>query len=138
MRGSIHDRYVFRKVCSSPLGIWFMDSMNFQSKHPKPGDVDCCMLPRFNVKNGQISHLHNLLFITGAESHPELSEMLQETGRPSELPTIFAPNRTGGDMSDHGIFRRNGNPYLFLSRGRWQHYHEPRIPRTDSITTRWR
>jgi hypothetical protein len=26
-------------------------------------------------------------------------------------------------MSDHGIFRENGVPYLFLSCGRWPHYH---------------
>jgi hypothetical protein len=27
-------------------------------------------------------------------------------------------------MSDHGVFRRNGVPYLFLSCGRWEHYHK--------------
>jgi hypothetical protein len=27
-------------------------------------------------------------------------------------------------MSDHGVFRRNGVPYLFLSCGRWEHYHQ--------------
>lgn len=26
-------------------------------------------------------------------------------------------------MSDHGVFRRNGVPYLFFSGGRWAHYH---------------
>ena len=31
-------------------------------------------------------------------------------------------------MSDHGVFRQNGVPYLFLSCGRWPHYHE----RTDT------
>lgn len=72
-----------------------------------------------------IPHLRNLLFITGAESHPELADMIQQARRPSRLPTIFTPNRNVGDMSDHAIFRRNGVPYLFLSCGRWQHYHEP-------------
>ena len=32
-------------------------------------------------------------------------------------------NEYVGDMSDHGVFRRNGIPYLFLSCGRWEHYH---------------
>ena len=72
-----------------------------------------------------IPHLRNLLFITGAESHPELANLVDQTDRPSRLPTIFTPNANVGDMSDHGIFRENGVPYLFLSCGRWQHYHEP-------------
>jgi hypothetical protein len=28
-------------------------------------------------------------------------------------------------MSDHGIFRENEVPYVFLSCGRWEHYHRP-------------
>lgn len=72
-----------------------------------------------------IPHLSNLLFVTGAESHPELAPMLEQAGRPSRLPTVFTPNRNIGDMSDHAIFRRNGVPYLFLSCGHWQHYHAP-------------
>jgi hypothetical protein len=72
-----------------------------------------------------IPHLCNLLFITGAESHPELAPMLEQARRPSRLPTVFTPNRNIGDMSDHAIFRRNGVPYLFLSCGHWQHYHMP-------------
>ncbi len=28
-------------------------------------------------------------------------------------------------MSDHDVFRLNDVPYLFLSCGRWEHYHEP-------------
>jgi len=38
------------------------------------------------------------------------------------LPTL---NRYIGDMSDHGVFRMNGIPYLFLSCGRWPYYHMP-------------
>lgn len=32
-------------------------------------------------------------------------------------------NEYVGDLSDHCIFRANGVPYLFLSCGRWRHYH---------------
>ena len=28
-------------------------------------------------------------------------------------------------MSDHHVFRTHGIPYLFLSCGRWKHYHQP-------------
>ena len=38
------------------------------------------------------------------------------------LPTL---NSYVGDMSDHHIFRINNIPYLFLTCGRWQHYHRP-------------
>ena len=32
-------------------------------------------------------------------------------------------NRNIGDMSDHHVFRQQGVPYVFLSCGRWEHYH---------------
>lgn len=34
-------------------------------------------------------------------------------------------NRYAGDVSDHHVFRLHRVPYLFLSCGRWPHYHEP-------------
>jgi hypothetical protein len=37
------------------------------------------------------------------------------------LPTL---NSYIGDMSDHGVFRRHGVPYFFLSCGHWAHYHQ--------------
>jgi hypothetical protein len=82
-------------------------------------------LPGLEKAGLPIPHLRQLLFMTGAESHPELEDMLRACDRPWRLPTIFVPNAAIGDMSDHGVFRRNGVPYLFLSCGRWQHYHEP-------------
>ena len=72
-----------------------------------------------------IPHLRNLLFVTGAESHPRMADVCRQTRRPMRLPTLYTPNRNIGDMSDHGIFRENGVPYLFLSCGRWQRYHMP-------------
>ena len=67
----------------------------------------------------------DLLFVTGAESHPELPALLEGTPLPKKLRLIAALNRYVGDMSDHGIFRENGVPYLFFSCGRWEHYHQP-------------
>jgi hypothetical protein len=72
-------------------------------------------LPRFG----------NLLFIMGAESHPILPAVLERCRGDRELPVIAVQNRLVGDMSDHHIFRLNGVPYLFLSCGRWAHYHQP-------------
>jgi len=65
-----------------------------------------------------------LLFLTGAESHAALPNVVKDCLPGPELPLIAALNRNVGDMSDHHIFRLNAVPYLFLSCGRWQHYHQ--------------
>ena len=69
------------------------------------------------------SSLAPLTFATGAESHPDLPGLLEEIETPSGMKLIATLNRYVGDMSDHGVFRRNGVLYLFLSCGRWEHYH---------------
>lgn len=81
----------------------------------------------------------NLLFMTGAESHPRLADVVRRAPRPPELPLVATLNRNVGkleamvaesagehrDLSDHHIFRLHGVPYLFLSCGQWAHYHQP-------------
>ncbi|MDB4416022.1 M28 family peptidase [Akkermansiaceae bacterium] len=66
-----------------------------------------------------------LTFMTGAESHPELLNMLENIDTPKGMKLIATLNEYVGDMSDHGIFRLNDIPYVFLSCGRWEHYHQP-------------
>jgi len=68
--------------------------------------------------------LKNGLFITGAESHPALSGLI-DSNLVGGLKVAASLNKYVGDMSDHGVFRRNGVPYLFFSCGRWAHYHQP-------------
>jgi len=70
------------------------------------------------------SMLKSLLFMTGAESHPDLSRIVTDAGVPADLKLVATLNDYVGDMSDHGVFRRNGIPYLFFSCGRWEHYHQ--------------
>ena len=67
--------------------------------------------------------IKNILFVMGAESHPDLSRVVTDSGMPDDLKLIATLNQYVGDMSDHGVFRRNGVPYLFFSCGRWAHYH---------------
>lgn len=67
--------------------------------------------------------VRDLLFMTGAESHPSLAGLVDAVRLPSRLRLIAALNQYVGDMSDHGVFRQSGVPYLFLSCGRWRHYH---------------
>lgn len=69
--------------------------------------------------------LRDMLFVTGAESHPNLQHFLENTTKPRRLRLLPTLNRYIGDMSDHGIFRINRVPYLFFSCGRWPYYHMP-------------
>ncbi|MEY3394288.1 MAG: hypothetical protein RL346_524 [Verrucomicrobiota bacterium] len=71
------------------------------------------------------SPLKPLTFMTGAESHPELPGLLDETPVPDGMKLIATLNEYVGDMSDHAVFRWNSVPYLFLSCGHWEHYHQP-------------
>lgn len=82
-----------------------------------------------------VPHLKNLLFITGAESHAGMQTVLRRAKRSLLLPTIMTLNRYIGDLSDHGVFRRANQPYLFLSCGHWQHYHaESDVPERLNYT----
>ncbi|NND96796.1 MAG: M28 family peptidase [Pirellulaceae bacterium] len=65
-----------------------------------------------------------LLFMTGAESHAALPNVVRHCLPDCELPVVASLNRNVGDMSDHHAFRLDSVPYLFLSCGRWQHYHQ--------------
>src|SRR5436190_3417274 len=54
---------------------------------------------------GQVApQFSQLLFLTGAESHPDLPGVVRGC-RLDGLPVLATLNRRVGDMSDHGIFR---------------------------------
>jgi Iap family predicted aminopeptidase len=71
-----------------------------------------------------IPNFPRLLFLTGAESHPRLPDVVRSS-RVAGLPVVATLNRRVGDMSDHRVFRLNNVPYLFLTCARWEHYHRP-------------
>jgi hypothetical protein len=50
--------------------------------------------------------------------------VLENLEVPSGMKLIATLNEYVGDMSDHAVFRWNGVPYVFLSCGHWQHYHQ--------------
>ena len=68
--------------------------------------------------------ISDLICLTGSESHPDVVDLVsgQDFG---QLVPIATLNSNIGDMSDHHVFRTHGVPYLFLSCGRWKHYHQP-------------
>jgi len=67
----------------------------------------------------------DLLFVTGMESDPGLERAILGLPARRDLRIVTALNRYVGDMSDHHVFRLHEVPYLFLTCGRWAHYHEP-------------
>jgi hypothetical protein len=69
--------------------------------------------------------LRDLVFVTGTESHPALPAIVEATPEPDGIRVLPTLNAYVGDMSDHGIFRKNSVPYFFLSCGHWEHYHCP-------------
>ncbi len=70
-----------------------------------------------------IPRVKDLLFMTGAESHPSLAGLVRGCLDQSDLPLVATLNENVGDLSDHHVFRSMGLPYLFFSCGRWEHYH---------------
>ena len=118
---------------------WFlsdaMGSIRFYEDQMDPRGVHCAVvldLVGHDVEVGVpglgtsgTERLKGLLFMTGAESHPSLTNVVRAAPRIPNLPLVAISNHYIDDMSDHGVFRRNDVPYLFLSCGRWEHYHQP-------------
>ena len=67
--------------------------------------------------------LRDLVFMTGVESHSHLHQMVASSPLPRRLRLLSAPNRHIGNVSGYLMFRCQDVPYLFLSCGRWRHYH---------------
>jgi hypothetical protein len=84
-------------------------------------DVSFGNLPLPSELGEQIA---NLLFVTGAESHPGMARLVQHVADQGILPVVAALNSYVGDMSDHHVFHLHGVPYLFLTCGAWDHYHQ--------------
>ena len=82
-------------------------------------------MPGLGGSDMRVPRFHGTLFMTGAESHPDLARVVGDIPLPRNLHLMATLNEYVGDMSDHGVFRKNGVPFLFFSCGRWVHYHMP-------------
>lgn len=69
--------------------------------------------------------LEDLLFVTGMESDPGWPALVLQAAMAPGLRLLASLNRYVGDLSDHHVFRLHERPYLFLTCGRWEHYHQP-------------
>lgn len=100
----------------------FMGSTNFyqsQLQHK----LHCGLVLDLVGHDLPVEGLEDLVFIFGAESHPHWDPIIRSVENPENLRTIATLNRYVGDLSDHHILRENNEPYLFMTCGRWEHYH---------------
>ena len=68
--------------------------------------------------------LQDLLFLTGMESDPGLESIVIDNRKTQGIRVVPTLNSYIGDLSDHHAFRLDKRPYLFLSCGHWEHYHQ--------------
>ncbi|MCK5064118.1 MAG: M28 family peptidase [Candidatus Fermentibacteraceae bacterium] len=70
--------------------------------------------------------IRELLFVLGSESHTLLPSIVEKAASSARhlriVPTL---TRYIGDTSDHHAFAAGGQPYLFFSKGRGHHSHQP-------------
>ncbi|MDF1521527.1 MAG: M28 family peptidase [Trueperaceae bacterium] len=97
--------------------------------HQRRGPVHAAVVLDLVGHAVPIPGLEDLLAVTGMESDPGLENVVSRTAGalPADhaLQLVTALNRYVGDLSDHHVFCMNEVPYLFLSCGRWTHYHAP-------------
>lgn len=87
--------------------------------------IHCAVVMDLVGHDVPIPGLEDLLFITGMESDAGLATVVRETKPSAGVRIVPILNRYVGDLSDHHIFRVNQRPYVLLTCGRWNDYHEP-------------
>ena len=91
--------------------------------HQRRGPVHCAVVLDLVGHDVPVPGIEDLVFVTGMESDPELVFDLDRVSEGVRVQPVL--NRYVGDLSDHHVFRMHQRPFLFLSCGRWQHYHMP-------------
>lgn len=99
-----------------------MGSIRFYDDQRR-GPIHCAIIMDLVGHDVPIPGLEDLLFITGMESDPGLEGVVRDCEPRSALRTVPTLNRYIGDLSDQHVFRINERPYMFLTCGRWKHYH---------------
>ena len=86
-------------------------------------EIHCAIIMDLVGHDVPVPGLEDLIFLTGAESDPDLPVIIKDAEPTSNLRSVPILNSYVGDLSDHHIFRTNERPYLLLTCGRWDHYH---------------
>jgi hypothetical protein len=102
-----------------------MGSIRFAEKPPFPLDVlKCAIIMDLCGHDVPISGAEDGLFVLGAEYSSDLLHHVRRAAPVDGLQIFFGRNERIDDLSDHHIFRIKGCPFLFLSCGWWEHYHQ--------------
>ncbi|HVR73404.1 MAG TPA: M28 family peptidase [Planctomycetota bacterium] len=110
-----------------------MGSIRFYEEHLQAVGVACAVIldlvghdveSRFPLAADLEQRIAKLLFITGSESHAALPGVVETAAaRTPGLGIVPTIHDYVGDMSDHHIFRKHGQSFLFLSCGQGRNYH---------------
>lgn len=88
--------------------------------HQRKGPVHCAIAMDLVGHAVPIPKGEDLLFVLGLESDPGLASISLAARDLKIQPALhrYAPN-----LSDHYIFCQQHRPFVFLTCGRWEHYH---------------
>ncbi len=100
-----------------------MGSTQFYRKQLKH-ELHCSVVLDLVGHDIPVPDLANGLFAFGIESEGRLQTVLTKTRIPVQLDVFGLQTSYVGDLSDYHVLRNAGEPYLFLTCGRWEHYHE--------------
>ena len=93
--------------------------------HHRPVEqIDCALIMDLCGHDFPIPGREDSIFIMGADSSPTLAETLPRITAEKITPFIIN-DRYGGDKSDYYVFKKGRIPYVFLSVGWWECYHQP-------------
>nr|MDO8083197.1 M28 family peptidase [Candidatus Sigynarchaeum springense] len=108
-----------------------MGSTFFAENCPVPLDeIQVAIILDLTGHRVPVPGLEDCLFAIGTEYATAAHDaVIEAAGGKREIRIFCTSNDRVGDMSDHHVFHLYGRPFIFLSCGRNQHYHQS----TDSI-----
>ena len=86
-------------------------------------EIHCAIIMDLIGHDVPVPGLEDLIFLTGAESDPDLPVIIKDVEPNSNLRSVPILTSSVGDLSYYYLFRTNERPYLLLTCGRWDHYH---------------
>ena len=102
-----------------------MGSVRFAEDPPFPLDeLKCAVILDLCGHDVPIPHISDGLFVLGTEYSTDLVGMVRASEPGDGLKIFFGRNEWIDDLSDQYAFRVKRCPFLFLSCGWWEHYHE--------------
>jgi hypothetical protein len=102
-----------------------MGSSQFVQDCPFPLDtLDCAIVMDLCGHTVPYGQCLEALFAMGAENQQYLADAVLAVST-EQLPVLPVPHEIAPDLSDHWAFGERRAPFLFLTCGRWEHYHQP-------------